>query len=1266
MVDYEGLFRDKNLLNMLEYETQIFLDILHKDGLVIIAKGLSMDVVLMNILKVYSDPGNLVLVLNGMEFEEKYIIEKLNDDNIHSTTYNTNVAEREDVYLSGGIHFVTTRILVIDMLKDRIPIEKITGIIVLRAHNVLESCQEAFVLRLYRQKNKTGFVKAFSNSPQSFTLGFHHVERIMRTLFVKELYIWPRFHSTVIQSFKKYEPCIIELHVPTSAIMLKLQTCILDLMNLTIKELKRINKTLEMQEVSVENCISKNFHKILQCQLEGIWHQLSTKSKQLIADLKTLQHLITTMLYSDPVTFYSMLAECRTMEYAQTSTWVLLQPADLLFESVKDLIFNKNGELSPEFCPKWSVLLEILKSEIPADIRETGNGADNKVLILCQDKKSCYQLKQFLTRGPHYYLFLTALENGIKFTAIDRKFERCERLKARFSQKERPVFDGREVAKRKKKSDDRKKRKDEVEGQIEEEKREENDETDNLKDQYVLSSTQSKNDEENGADCDLVFEPFEELESMDLTQLTEPPDLTVLIQTFKSDNYLLLQRSLEDARPDYIVLYHSNITVIRQIEVFEARRQKTRPLKIYYLVHAGTVEEQNYLTSLRREKEAFEFLIETRSTMVIPEDQDGKMDDCVNLQRETPIEPVSTRQGGRAASENVPIKQSIIVDMREFRSELPALLHKRGIDIEPVTITVGDYILTPDVCIERKSVSDLVGSLNSGRLYQQCTQMSRYYSKPMLLIEFDQNKQLSWQGNYILSSDGNSFDIQQKLLLLTLHFPKLKIIWSMSPYASVQLFEELKLGKDQPNLEYASAIGSEEDMDILQKKYNSNIYDFIQKLPGITSKNIDAFLRNVRNLDNAITKSKEELKEILGNSPDADLFHSILHEEHMMKGNTIMEKIQISVNEEQGRHDEESKNNTIGNNRKLEKQSSTIKDKTSSTQNLDSLTLLDVVDLTLSSNVPCINAAKASNKTENHQNSWVTDKAVLSGTAIHSAVETLEKLLCNECNEEYEIFCGKCSTIYRILDNKAAYEIDNRASKTLPWKILTLGKPPMTSLGVFARYIIPRHVTFGPLEGLEAGTIRSTWKLKGGRFVVNANNAKRLNWMQFIRRAKTTNRQIERDEELFVYFGEEHARSKNKAVETYFSPKVQKEMRKVYACTYCCIGLLAKDELKRHKSVCPIGKNVDPLYFDIIHCQHCRIYLNKEEYLEYHCNYCEDKHERAWQAHILPEKTSEESIEQPNTKVCNKRKNRKQDQDNKKKCAECSSGIVHDHSNISD
>ena len=124
--------------------------------------------------------------------------------------------------------------------------------------------------------------------------------------------------------------------------------------------------------------------------------------------------------------------------------------------------------------------------------------------------------------------------------------------------------------------------------------------------------------------------------------------------------------------------------------------------------------------------------------------------------------------------------------MREFRSELPSLIHKRGIEIEPVTIEVGDYILTPEICVERKSISDLIGSLQNGRLYNQArllrsttlnlhsifrlsrshitqpstnrkclsaqaTAMTRFYAKPMLLIEFDSNKPFALQGKYYLS-----------------------------------------------------------------------------------------------------------------------------------------------------------------------------------------------------------------------------------------------------------------------------------------------------------------------------------------------------------------------------------------------------------------------------------------------------------------------------------------------------------------------------------
>jgi DNA excision repair protein ERCC-4 len=50
-----------------------------------------------------------------------------------------------------------------------------------------------------------------------------------------------------------------------------------------------------------------------------------------------------------------------------------------------------------------------------------------------------------------------------------------------------------------------------------------------------------------------------------------------------------------------------------------------------------------------------------------------------------------------------------------------------------------------------------------------------------------------FQGTYYVSSDVTSNDVAAKLQLLTLHFPKLKLVWSPSPYATAQLFEELKV-----------------------------------------------------------------------------------------------------------------------------------------------------------------------------------------------------------------------------------------------------------------------------------------------------------------------------------------------------------------------------------------------------------------------------------------------------------------------------------------
>lgn len=243
-----------------------------------------------NLLKVYGDPSNLVLVINCSAIEEEHYKSQLDAKLVHEVA-NT-AAARERIYLEGGIQFVSTRILVVDLLKGRVPADLVTGIIVLRAHNVIESCQEAFALRLFRRKNGTGFIKAFSRSAEHFTYNFGHVEKVMRNLFLRELFIWPRFHALVQGTLKPYEPRVTEFHVPMTAKMVQLQASVMEIMTYLVKELKRLNPRLDMGEITVENTLTKNYHKILQAQLDSVWHQLSAQTKLIISDLKVLRSIM--------------------------------------------------------------------------------------------------------------------------------------------------------------------------------------------------------------------------------------------------------------------------------------------------------------------------------------------------------------------------------------------------------------------------------------------------------------------------------------------------------------------------------------------------------------------------------------------------------------------------------------------------------------------------------------------------------------------------------------------------------------------------------------------------------------------------------------------------------------------------------------------------------------------------------------------------------------------------------------------------------------
>lgn len=273
---------------------------------------------------------------------------------------------------------------------------------------------------------------------------------------------------------------------------------------------------------------------------------------------------------------------------------------------------------------------------------------------------------------------------------------------------------------------------------------------------------------------EVIADPLHDLD--DHFEMLDMNDL-VIVHPYDGD---MDEHVLEEVKPRHIIMYEPEPAFIRRVEVYRSSHTN-RNVRVYFIYYGGSVEEQRYLSAVRREKDAFTRLIKEKAVssfsfpwhlpiniltfgqnMSVTLTLAGK---GVEDPQEQFLRTVNTRiaGGGRLTATAEPPR--IVVDVREFRSSLPSLLHGQNIDVVPCMLTVGDYVVTPHICVERKSVRDLISSFKNGRLYNQVETMLQYYKSPMLLIEFDQNKSFTLEvssSSYYLCV---SIQIQQRIFL---------------------------------------------------------------------------------------------------------------------------------------------------------------------------------------------------------------------------------------------------------------------------------------------------------------------------------------------------------------------------------------------------------------------------------------------------------------------------------------------------------------------
>ncbi len=192
----------------------------------------------------------------------------------------------------------------------------------------------------------------------------------------------------------------------------------------------------------------------------------------------------------------------------------------------------------------------------------------------------------------------------------------------------------------------------------------------------------------------------------------------------------------------------------------------------------------------------------------------------------------------------------IVADTRELSSNLPALLKELGLGVRFEQLAVGDYVLSDDVAIERKTVSDFISSIFDGRLFRQASDLSSVYRQPILLVEGDITM--------IPSLVSNIKVYYGALASLTLNFP-MKLTFVPSVRESAIFIERLvhNLNKE------------ERPRNIVREKGQSlkeqQIF-LISSLPGVGEKLAEKLLKHFGSPIRVLTATQAALSEVIGSA----------------------------------------------------------------------------------------------------------------------------------------------------------------------------------------------------------------------------------------------------------------------------------------------------------------------------------------------------------------------------------------------------------------
>ena len=313
-----------------------------------------------------------------------------------------------------------------------------------------------------------------------------------------------------------------------------------------------------------------------------------------------------------------------------------------------------------------------------------------------------------------------------------------------------------------------------------------------------------------------------------------------IIKSFRMGEYDVListsvaEEGIDIPAVDLVILYEPVPSEVRMIQR-RGRTGRKRTGRVKVLITNGTRDEAYYWSSVRKEDRMKYQLIDPKVLEELNASAVERMEDQKKIK-------VIDRPKVEKAN---PV---VYADSREGNSKVIRHLSEMEIDVQVRSMAVGDYQVSDEVVIERKTAKDFVGSIIDKRLFKQARELSEEFKRPLLILE----------GDDIYNGMIHPNAVRGTIAAIAIDFG-ISIIPTRNSQDTAAMIKRIALREQN---------GEKVNIQIRTDKKPTSLWEqqlfIIESLPNIGPVNAKNLLQHFGSVEKVINASENELQEVEG------------------------------------------------------------------------------------------------------------------------------------------------------------------------------------------------------------------------------------------------------------------------------------------------------------------------------------------------------------------------------------------------------------------